>query len=116
MRGGRRKRKRRSASAGVGVIARPTIAIVGAGRVGRALGRILHEKGWRIGLVITRSMRSAREARRRIGSGTPQGGLSEAVLAPDVILISTPDRAIGDTAAALARLGELSSSPAERGA
>ncbi len=51
-------------------------------------------------------MRSAREARRRIGSGTPQAGVSEAVLAADVILISTPDRAIGDTAAALAKLGE----------
>ena len=86
------------------------IAIVGAGRVGCALSRRLREKGWRIGAVITRSMRSAREARRRIGSGTPQAGLSEAVLAANVILIATPDRGIGDTAAALARLGESSPS------
>jgi predicted short-subunit dehydrogenase-like oxidoreductase (DUF2520 family) len=72
----------------------------------------LHEQGWRIGPVITRSMRSAREARRRIGSGTPQAGVSEAVLVADVILISTPDRAIGDTAAELARLGQSSPSVA----
>jgi predicted short-subunit dehydrogenase-like oxidoreductase (DUF2520 family) len=80
------------------------------------LGRRLREKGWRIGPVIARSMRSAREARRRIGSGTLQAGISEAVLVADVILISTPDRAIGDTAAELARLGERSSSRTERAA
>ena len=85
MRRVRRNKRPRSTSAGT--IANPTIAIVGAGRVGCALGRRLHEKGWRIGPVITRSMRSAREARRRIGSGTPQAGVSEAVLAADVILI-----------------------------
>ena len=90
----------------------PTIAIVGAGRVGCALGRRLHEKRWRIGPVVTRSMHSAREARRRIGSGTPQAGVPEAVLAADVILIATPDRAIAAAAEALARLGEPSPSAA----
>jgi len=104
MRRVRRNKRPRAASAGT--VAKPTIAIVGAGRVGRALGRRLHEEGWRIGPVITRSVRSAREARRRIGSGTPQAGFSEAVLVADVILISTPDRAIGDVASELARLGE----------
>jgi predicted short-subunit dehydrogenase-like oxidoreductase (DUF2520 family) len=110
MRRFRRKRSPRGPSAGT--IARPTIAIVGAGRVGCALGRRLHEQRWRIGPVITRSIRSAREARRRIGSGTAQAGVSEAVLVADVILISTPDRAIGDIAAELARLGESSPSVA----
>ncbi len=114
MRRVRRNKRPRSTSAGT--IANPTIAIVGAGRVGCALGRRLHEKGWRIGPVITRSMRSAREARRRIGSGTPQAGVSEAVLAADVILISTPDRAIGDVAAELARLGESGPSVAGQAA
>ena len=102
------RRNERPRSTSAATIAKPTIAIVGAGRVGRALGRRLSEINWRIGPVITRSMRSAREARRRIGSGTPQTGLSEAVLAADVILISTPDRAIGDIAAELARLGQSS--------
>ena len=114
MRRVRRNKRPRSASAGT--VAKPTIAIVGAGRVGCALGRRLHEEGWRIGAVATRSMRSAREARRRIGSGTPQAGVSEAVFVADVILISTPDRAIGDTAEALARLGQSSASVAAQAA
>ena len=49
-------------------------------------------------------MRTARAARRRIGSGEPQAGLSEAVLAADLILIATPDRAIARIAELLARL------------
>ena len=32
-----------------------TLAMIGAGRVGRALGRRLREAGWRIGAVVTRS-------------------------------------------------------------
>jgi predicted short-subunit dehydrogenase-like oxidoreductase (DUF2520 family) len=82
----------------------PLVAIVGAGRVGSTLGRLLHRKGWRIGPVITRSMRTARAARRRIGSGQPLVGLSEAVLTADLILIATPDRAIAETAEALAQI------------
>jgi predicted short-subunit dehydrogenase-like oxidoreductase (DUF2520 family) len=80
------------------------VAIVGAGRVGSTMGRLLHQKGWRIGPVITRSMRTARAARRRIGAGQPQVGLSAAVLAADLILIATPDRAIAATAEVLARI------------
>jgi len=109
-------RNKRPRSTSAGTIANPTIAIVGAGRVGCALGRRLYEKGWPIGPVIARSMRSARAARRRIGSGTPQASVSEAVLVADVILISTPDRAIGDTAEALARLGETTPSVAAQAA
>lgn len=80
------------------------MAIVGAGRVGCALGRLLHQKGWSIGPVITRSMRTARSAQQRIGSGKPQAGLSQTVLAADLILIATPDRAIAEMAQALARM------------
>ena len=68
------------------------------------MGRLLHQKGWRIGPVVTRSTRTARVARRRIGAGLPQASLSPAVLAADVILIATPDRAIAPTAEALARI------------
>jgi predicted short-subunit dehydrogenase-like oxidoreductase (DUF2520 family) len=93
-------------------MAMPVVAIVGAGRVGSTLGRLLRQKGWRIGAVITRSMRTARAARRRIGSGQPQAGLSQAVFVADLILIATPDRAIAETAEALAR---IASSKAWRG-
>ena len=74
------------------------------------MGRLLRPKGWRIGPVITRSMRTARAARRRIGSGEPQAGVSQAVLAADLVLIATPDRTIAPTARALARLGGSSHS------
>jgi predicted short-subunit dehydrogenase-like oxidoreductase (DUF2520 family) len=48
-----------------------TISIVGAGRVGRALGKRLHERGWRIGAVVTRSKSTSRAAVRVIGAGAP---------------------------------------------
>jgi predicted short-subunit dehydrogenase-like oxidoreductase (DUF2520 family) len=59
-------------------------------------------------------MRTARAARRRIGGGKPQAGFSEAVLAADLILIATPDRAIAETAEALARIGAGPRSVARR--
>ena len=86
---------------------RPIVAIIGAGRVGSALGRLLRENGWRIGQVITRTTRTARAATRRIGAGSPQAGISDAVITADVILMATPDRAIAETAEALARIGGL---------
>ena len=45
-----------------------TVSIVGAGRVGKSLGKRLRELGWRIGAVVTAS--TARAAVRRIGGGT----------------------------------------------
>ena len=68
----------------------PILAIIGAGRVGCALGRHLHQKGWRIGPVVTRSMRTASAATRRIGAGKPQAGISDAILGADVVLIAGP--------------------------
>ena len=82
-----------------------TLAIVGAGRVGRALGLRLHESGWPIGAVVTRSEASARAAVRAIGAGRPYGKLTRQVLAADVVLIPTPDRAVESVAAKLARMG-----------
>lgn len=93
----------------------PVVAMAGSGRVGCALGRLLHHKGWRIGPVITRSMRTARAARRRMRSGSPQAGLTEAVLAADLILIATPDRAIAETVEALARFGRSGNARQTRG-
>ena len=82
-----------------------TLAIVGAGRVGRALGRRLRELGWKIGVVVTRSEASARRAVRFIGAGKPNGGLTRNVLMSNVILIATPDDAVSEVARELARIG-----------
>ncbi|HTC67531.1 MAG TPA: DUF2520 domain-containing protein [Candidatus Acidoferrum sp.] len=81
------------------------MAIIGAGRVGRALGRRLHELDWKIGAVITRSEASARKAGRFIGAGKARATLSREVLASRLILISTPDDAVARVAAELARIG-----------
>jgi predicted short-subunit dehydrogenase-like oxidoreductase (DUF2520 family) len=82
---------------------RPTLAIIGAGRVGRALGRRLRRRGWRIGAVVTRSQKTASAAARAIGAGRPHSRLDAGLLAADLVLITTPDRAISTVANALAR-------------
>jgi predicted short-subunit dehydrogenase-like oxidoreductase (DUF2520 family) len=83
---------------------RPTLAIIGAGRVGRALGRRLRQRGWRIGAVVTRSRKTATAAARAIGAGRPQARLDACALAADVVLITTPDRTIANVAQELARI------------
>jgi len=82
-----------------------SLAIVGAGRVGRALGRRLRELGWKIGVVVARTEASSRRAVRFIAAGKPHGGLTRHVLGSSVILIATPDDAISGVARELARMG-----------
>src|SRR5712664_2912715 len=82
-----------------------TLSIVGAGRVGKALGRCLHDLGWRVGVVATRSIPTARAAVRAIGAGDPADHLTRQVLASKVVLIATPDDGIEDVATGLAHLG-----------
>ena len=80
-----------------------TIAVVGAGRVGRTLARALRRRGYRIGAVVTRSLRTARAAARFIGAGRPVGLMSDELSRADVVLIATPDGQIARTARLLAR-------------
>jgi predicted short-subunit dehydrogenase-like oxidoreductase (DUF2520 family) len=82
-----------------------TLAIIGAGRVGRALGRRLRELGWKIGAVVTTGEPSARRAVRSIGAGGAHARLTRQVLATQIILITTPDRALAQVAEELARIG-----------
>ncbi|MGH6629807.1 MAG: Rossmann-like and DUF2520 domain-containing protein [Burkholderiales bacterium] len=82
-----------------------TLAIVGAGRVGRALGRRLGELGWRIGAVITRSEATARAAVRAMRRGQAHGALTRQVLTADLVLVATPDRELRGVALGLAQIG-----------
>jgi predicted short-subunit dehydrogenase-like oxidoreductase (DUF2520 family) len=82
-----------------------SLAIIGAGRVGRALGRRFRELGWKIGSVVTRGEVSARKSARFIGAGHAHPGVSRAVFASRVILIATPDDQIAVVAEELARMG-----------
>jgi predicted short-subunit dehydrogenase-like oxidoreductase (DUF2520 family) len=82
-----------------------TLAIIGAGRLGRALGRNLHDAGWNISVVVARSPASARQAVRAIGAGQPFSGLTRLILGAHVALIAVPDDRISDVAQRLARVG-----------
>lgn len=84
---------------------KPVIAILGGGRVGRALGRRLRMLGWKIGAVVARSAAGARRAVRFIGGGTAQGGMTRRLLASQVILVATPDSVLPEVARELARIG-----------
>ena len=79
-----------------------TISIIGAGRVGQTLARRLRQLGWRIGAVVTQSKKTSQAAVRTIGGGTPQSRLTPQALAANVLLVTTPDGALGHVAKALA--------------
>ena len=79
-----------------------SVSIVGAGRLGRTLGRNLRRLGWRIGPVVTRSAATARAAVRAIGAGKPHFTLTRDVIDADVILLVAPDDALADVARKLA--------------
>jgi predicted short-subunit dehydrogenase-like oxidoreductase (DUF2520 family) len=101
-----------------------SVSIIGAGRVGKTLGRRLREHGWRIAAVVTRSAATARAAVRAIGAGTPMvfsgssgiqfrekhaasTGVSaldlKEVFSADVIFLTTADDFLPSIARALAR-------------
>jgi predicted dinucleotide-binding enzyme len=82
-----------------------SLSIIGAGRVGRALGRRLRELGWKIGAVITRSEVSARRAVRFIGAGKAHAQMTRQIVMSRVILIAAPDDQISSVARELARIG-----------
>jgi len=87
------------------MVKRYGISIIGAGRLGRALGFRLRERGWRIHSVVTRSEASARRAVRSIGAGHAKARLSQEVFLAPVLLIAVPDSAIHEIALQLAESG-----------
>jgi predicted short-subunit dehydrogenase-like oxidoreductase (DUF2520 family) len=81
------------------------ISIIGAGRLGRSLGRRLNEKGWKVHAVVTRSAATARRAVRSIGSGRGLSQISANVFSAPVLLIAVPDCAIASVVDRLASFG-----------
>jgi predicted short-subunit dehydrogenase-like oxidoreductase (DUF2520 family) len=82
-----------------------SLSIIGAGRVGRALGRRLRELGWKIDAVITRGEASARRAVRLMGAGKPHARMTRQIVSSRVVLIAVPDDEIAGVAKELARIG-----------
>lgn len=71
-----------------------TVAIVGAGRLGGALGRLLALAGHRIVAVTGRTRRAAAAAARFVGAGEPLTDVAAAARGAATVLITTPDAAI----------------------
>jgi len=89
--------------------AKPSIAIIGSGRLGTALGIALRKAGYRINFVVARRAASARRAAREIGEATSAfsskqltSSLAHGLAETDVILIATPDDVIAEVARELA--------------
>jgi predicted short-subunit dehydrogenase-like oxidoreductase (DUF2520 family) len=82
------------------------ISIIGAGRLGRSLGRRLREQGWKIHIVVTRSQATARRAVRSIGGGRGLSELSAGVFSAPIILIAVPESAVASIVNRLASFGE----------
>lgn len=83
-------------------MSQPRVTIIGAGRMGQGLGLALKRRGYKIALVA----RTSRDV-------TPplmlhQGSRAEATAGAELVLIATPDDAIGQVAAELAAEGAIS--------
>lgn len=78
-------------------------AIIGAGRLGRTLGRLLALRGYEPAGLSCRTLRSARLARAFIGGGEPTTSNAQAATRAPLVLIATPDREIASVARELAR-------------
>lgn len=85
-----------------------TMSIIGAGRLGTSLALALGKEGYVTRAVVCRSSRSAKRSAALIKNAIAltSGRLNE--LPPtDLILISTPDDVINETATSLAKVGQL---------
>ncbi len=89
---------------------RPTLNIVGAGHVGRVLGRLFAERGaLALQDVLTRSPESARNAVEFMGAGQPVADMAQ--LRPaQVTMLAVTDDQIAPVCAALAAHGRLGGS------
>jgi len=79
-------------------------AIIGAGKVGTTLGRVLVEQGHAVDCVISRTLTSARAGGRFIGCRTVSTDLAAIPAGVNLMLITTPHSAVADVARNLSRL------------
>ena len=116
-----RDRKKKSTKSGVPqrtARPKPTVSIIGAGRLGTTLGRALTLAGYRIDAVVARRQISARDSAKIIGSSPRPLAASQLHGLPetDLILITTPDDVIAPVAAQLARATKSSAKSSRTGA
>lgn len=80
-----------------------TVAIVGPGRLGQAMGRLLLDAGEPVRFVAARQLSRARRATLFIGGGVALTLKDHRLAEADVILMTTSDAAIGPVARRLAK-------------
>ncbi|AGL01064.1 hypothetical protein Desgi_1584 [Desulfoscipio gibsoniae DSM 7213] len=80
-----------------------SIAIIGAGKVGSALGILLQQKGYAVAAVASRTKESAQQLSRRLNC--PVLSNQEAAARAELVFITTPDRSISPVAAEIAKAG-----------
>ncbi len=85
---------------------KPSIVIVGAGKVGTALGVLLRERGYPVVGIASRTRASAEAAARRVDP-TPETSVAPESLTPsgEVILLTTRDDVIQEVCATIADRG-----------
>ena len=103
---------------------RPSVLIVGAGRLGTAMGLALKAKGYEIEVVVSRRLVAARQAARAFGPGTMAlsalqlarlgARLQDRLNRCSLVLIATPDDAIARIAEQLAVLFKSKSARSPR--
>ncbi|HEV2350049.1 MAG TPA: DUF2520 domain-containing protein [Terriglobia bacterium] len=81
-----------------------SIAIVGPGRLGQALGRLLNQEGFTIALVAARRAAAAQRAIQFIGAGVAAGVNATELTEASVILLTTSDAAIAPVAKQVASM------------
>ena len=79
-----------------------TVAIIGAGRVGGAVGRLLVQAGYAVTAVVSRSREAAEQARAFIHAGYAMTDAVKAAASADIVLITTSDSAIMSVCDAIA--------------
>ena len=87
---------------GRGSSQRSGLAIVGPGRIGKAIGRLLKEAGFDVRFVAARRLARARSGARFIGDGEPLALLDPRLTLARTVLLTTTDRAVPEVAKALA--------------
>ncbi len=80
----------------------PTIAVVGPGRVGQAMGKLLRGSGFPVRFVVARRIAAARRATKCIGGGRAVSLDSAELEGAQIFLLTTSDAALAPIAARLA--------------
>ena len=79
------------------------VAIIGPGRIGQAMGRLLAQSGVSIAFVAGRNLAAARRAVRFIGKGEPTELVDPRLQSASVFLLTTSDSAVAGVGRMLAQ-------------